>query len=170
MDFSLHEANEDDRVVLRRLVELYRYDFSEFDQADVGFHGEFGYRYLDHYWTESDRQPFLFRVDNNWAGFALVREIPPYDMAEFFVMRKYRRVGVGGRMAMDLFDRFPGTWQIRQQLDNPAATAFWRRVIPHPYVERTTAQEIVQEFTSPPRAPRPAPQRQPGSPFRPQRH
>ena len=106
MDFSLLEANEDDRAVLRRLVELYRYDFSEFDRADVGLHGEFGYRYLDHYWTESGRQPFLFRVDSNWAGFALVREMPPYDMAEFFVMQKYRRVGVGRRAAVDVFDRF----------------------------------------------------------------
>lgn len=149
MDFSLLEANEDDRAVLRRLVELYRYDFSEFDGADVGLHGEFGYRYLDHYWTESGRQPFLFRVDNNWAGFALVREMPPYDMAEFFVMRKYRRVGVGRRAAVDVFDRFPGAWQIRQQLSNSAATAFWRRVIPYPYMERSTAQEIIQEFTSP---------------------
>ena len=149
MDFSLLEANEDDRAVLRRLVELYRYDFSEFDRADVGLHGEFGYRYLDHYWTESGRQPFLFRVDNNWAGFALVREMPPYDMAEFFVMRKYRRVGVGRRAAVDVFDRFPGAWQIRQQLSNSAATAFWRRVIPYPYMERSTAQEIIQEFTSP---------------------
>jgi predicted acetyltransferase len=148
MDFSLLEANEDDRVVLRRLVELYRYDFSEFDQADVGLHGEFGYPYLDHYWTEEDRRPFLFRVDDSWAGFALVREIPPYDMAEFFVMRKYRRVGVGRRAAVDVFDRFPGAWQVRQQITNPAATAFWRTVIPYPYVERTTALEMIQEFTS----------------------
>ena len=33
-------------------MELYRYDFSEFDGADVGSHGEYGYRYLDHYWAE----------------------------------------------------------------------------------------------------------------------
>ena len=39
--------------MLRRLIELYRYDFSEFDQADLGPHGDYGYRYLDHYWSES---------------------------------------------------------------------------------------------------------------------
>ena len=42
--------------------------------------GDYGYRYLDHYWADPGRHPFLFQVDHNWAGFALVREIPPYDM------------------------------------------------------------------------------------------
>lgn len=60
MEFSLVAATEDDRPVLRRLIELYRYDFSEFDQADVDRHGEYGYRYLHHYWTEASREPFLF--------------------------------------------------------------------------------------------------------------
>ena len=72
MEFELVAATEDDKPVLRRLVELYRYDFSEFDQADVDVHGEYGYRYLDHYWTEGSRAPFLFRVNGRWAGFALV--------------------------------------------------------------------------------------------------
>ena len=49
MTFALLEASSADRAVLRRLIELYRYDFSEFDQADVGRHGDYGYRYLDHY-------------------------------------------------------------------------------------------------------------------------
>ena len=50
-------------------MELYRYDFTEFDQADVGPHGDYGYRYLDHYWADPGRHPFLFQVDGNWAGF-----------------------------------------------------------------------------------------------------
>ena len=35
MEFSLIEVGPDDRAVLRRLIELYRYDFSEFDRSDV---------------------------------------------------------------------------------------------------------------------------------------
>jgi predicted acetyltransferase len=149
MDVSLLEAKDEDRAVVRRLIELYRYDFSEFDGADVGVHGDYGYPYLDHYWTEPGRHPFLFQVDGKWAGFALVREIPPYDMAEFFVMRKYRRIGIGRRAATEVLGRFPGSWQVRQQLSNPAATIFWRRAIPYPYAERTTGDEIIQEFISP---------------------
>ena len=50
-------------------------------------------------------------------------------MAEFFVMRKYRRQGVGRTAACAVFDRFTGAWEIRQRQDNLDATAFWRRTI-----------------------------------------
>ncbi len=64
---ALHE-----KIVLRHLLELYKHDFSEFTGEDVDANSLFGYRYLDHYWTEPRRWPFLFRVDRRLAGFALV--------------------------------------------------------------------------------------------------
>jgi predicted acetyltransferase len=65
-------------------------------------------------------------------------------------MRKYRGQGVGRRAAMELFQRFPGLWQVRQQQTNPHATGFWRSVIPFPFTERQTSEEVVQEFDSAP--------------------
>ena len=50
-------------------------------------------------------------------------------MAEFFVMRKYRRRGVGKQMAFNVFDRLPGKWEVRQVAENNAGIAFWRRII-----------------------------------------
>jgi predicted acetyltransferase len=52
-------------------------------------------------------------------------------MAEFFVMRRYRRKGVGLAAASAIFDRFKGPWEVRQRDENVEATAFWRRVIAH---------------------------------------
>ncbi len=107
-----------DKPVLRHLIELYLYDFSEFTGEDVGDHGLFGYRYLDHYWTEPDRHPFFIRVGERLAGFVLVRKCPGDDgdsessIAEFFVMRKYRRRGVGRVAARRVFDMFPGRWEV----------------------------------------------------------
>ena len=73
---ELVAVEEKDRSVLRRLLQLYLHDLSEFIDIDVDPHGEFPYRYLDHYWTEKDRHAFLIRVDGAWAGFALVRACP----------------------------------------------------------------------------------------------
>ena len=143
-------AEERDRPVLRRLLELYQHDFSEFDGRDLNAHGEYGYRYLDHYWTEPERHPFLVTADGCWAGFALVRSGPPADMSEFFVLRKYRRHGVGGRAAGEVFRLFPGPWTVRQQRANLAATAFWRSAIPFEYAERVTDEEVIQEFIAAP--------------------
>jgi predicted acetyltransferase len=50
-------------------------------------------------------------------------------MDQFFVLRRYRRHGVGEQAARFLFDRFAGRWEVREQPGNDGATAFWRRVI-----------------------------------------
>jgi predicted acetyltransferase len=141
-------AAEQDKSVLRRLLELYQHDFSEFDGRDLDAHGEYGYPYIDHYWTEPERHPFLFAVDGRWAGLALVRAGSPNDMAEFFVIRKYRRAGLGRQAAGELLRQFPGRWAVRQLRSNPAATAFWRAVIPFSFIERETDKEVIQEFTA----------------------
>ena len=135
-----------DKPVIRQLLELYQYDFSEFVEADVNEQGLYGYEYLDNYWTDADRDPLLLKVDGNWAGFALVRTGSPHDMAEFFVMRKYRRSGIGIEAARAVFARFPGAWQVRQMTSNPSSTIFWRRAIPVPFEEGTHASGPMQTF------------------------
>jgi predicted acetyltransferase len=144
---DVQEATIDEKPVLRRLLELYAHDFSEFNGADVDDHGTFGYSYLDNYWTQPHRHPLLIRVDGRIGGFALVRSGSPHDMAEFFVMRKYRRGGVGVEAARAVFTRFPGEWQVRQVAANVAAVAFWHTAIPVPFTEDTNDDGPVQHFS-----------------------
>ena len=105
----MEAAGPDDRARLAALFELYSYDFSEVLDLDVGDDGRFAVPVLDRYWTEADRHPFLIRVDARLAGFALVHERSRLtdregvrDMAEFFVMRRYRRRGVGAQAASQI--------------------------------------------------------------------
>ena len=145
-NLEIVDARINDKPVLRQLLELYQHDFSEFVPGDVDEHGQFGYRYLDHYWTDADRCPLLLKVDGHWAGFALVRTGAPHDMAEFFVMRRYRRSGIGIQAARAVFARFPGAWQVRQMAVNPASTVFWKRAIPVPFEDRTHESGPMQTF------------------------
>lgn len=138
-----------DKPVLRHLLELYQHDFSEFDGRDVDHHGLYGYPYLDHYWVELDRRPFLFDIGGQWAGFALVRLGRPIDMSEFFVLRRFRRAGVGREAALQIFRMLPGPWQLRQVTTNPDATRFWRRIIPVDFTEVDDAEGPVQHFVIP---------------------
>ena len=146
-EIEVVEARLEDKPVVRRLLELYLHDFSEFTGADVDARGRFGYPYFDVYWTEPARHPFLFRTTGRWAGFAFVRAGTPHDMAEFFVLRKYRRSGLGVAAALQLFGRFPGEWQVRQMTANVGATAFWRRAIPYDFAEELLENGPVQRFT-----------------------
>lgn len=135
-EIDIRPIDINERPILRNLMELYQYDFSEFDSADLSPMGIYDYPYLDHYWTEPDRSPFLVRVNNMLAGFVLVSRYNYFTgdkdswvLSEFFIMRKYRHKGVGEFVAGQIFDRFSGDWQVSQIPENAEATAFWRKVI-----------------------------------------
>jgi predicted acetyltransferase len=136
VNVQITEAGPEEQARLTALFELYAYDFSELLGMDVADDGRFPVPPLDAYWTDPRCHAFLIRVDEKLAGFALVQQRSRLtgdetvcDVAEFFVMRRYRRHGVGERVARWLFDRFRGPWEVRQRSENPAATAFWRRSI-----------------------------------------
>jgi len=127
------------RPVLDHLLQLYKYDFSEFapigsPYGEVDEAGLFAYPGLESYWQDSGRVPLLIRADDHLAGFALVNQWSalglPLDhvVAEFFVMRKYRRARVGTRAALLIFRRYPGRWEVPVAWYNPHALAFWRSV------------------------------------------
>jgi predicted acetyltransferase len=147
--FEVVEASYEDKSVVAQLLELYQYDFTAYEDLDVDVHGRYGWRYLDFFWTEADRHPFLLRVDGKWAGLALVRSGRPHDMNEFFVMRKYRGDGIGTAFARDLFRRFPGDWQVRQVRANEPAIAFWHRAIPVAFTDGEWEKGPSQLFTIP---------------------
>jgi predicted acetyltransferase len=136
MSIVLYPAAVADAATLARLFQYYVYDLSDVVNADLGADGRFALPALDAYWAETWRHPFLVRVDDQLAGFALVNQksritgdTTTWDIAEFFVMRRYRRRGVGTAIATQLFDSFRGPWEVRQLQANHAATSFWRRVI-----------------------------------------
>ena len=129
-------ASSEQKPVLANLLELYQHDFSEFMELAMGRDGRYGYRDLDLYWTDAKRFPFLIFADGKLAGFVLVRNIsqeagdaPNWDMAEFFVLRGFRRSSVGTRSALEVFARLPGHWQVRVMRSNLPACAFWSRTV-----------------------------------------
>lgn len=131
-------------------MQLYLYEFSQVDGRSVNERGEFEYTWFDHYWKEPERVPLLVRVDGEWAGLALLRLGRRNQVAEFFVMRTYRRSGVGRRVAAECFAQWPGPWQTHQVSGNDEARAFWRAVIPVPFKETSNTRGTTQRFTIPP--------------------
>ena len=141
MNVQLAPVTVDEKEILRNLLEKYLYESSQWEAADVNALGLYGYDWLDCYWTEPNRWAFFLRVDGKLVGFAMVndyQEIPgentDYAMAEFFVMHKYRRCGVGREAAFWLFDHFPGQWQLMHHAKNAAGGRFGR--MPFPAIRR----------------------------------
>jgi len=133
---ELVSAAPHEQPILANLLELYAHDFSEFHEIELGVDGRFGYRHLPLYWSEPNRRPFLVRVDGKLAGLVLVkkgselsRDETVWDMAEFFVVRRYRRRGIGTYVAHEVWRRVPGPWEVRVMQSNDSAHLFWAHAI-----------------------------------------
>lgn len=137
MIVTITRATLAEQSLVANLLQLCLYDLCDCGDEpawDVTAGGRFPYhRDLNQFWTDPTRHAFIARIDGNPAGFALVTEFSEPDrrtaFTEFFVIRKYRRQGVGEQFAAFIFDQFPGLWEVKQRERNVGATAFWRRMI-----------------------------------------
>ena len=136
MNVELQRVKLEEREILSNLLEKYDYEFSQYDNRDVNKLGLYGYQYLDYYWTEKNRWAYFIIVDGNFAGFVMVIDLPEVDdrdtdfqIAEFFVMYKYRRSGVGKKAFFKVLDIHKGKWQLKLHPKNLPSVYFWKKVI-----------------------------------------
>jgi predicted acetyltransferase len=157
MNFKLIKASREYISVMENLIQFYIYDFSEFVELDVKEDGLFEpYSGLTEYWEEgSERFLYFIKEEEKYVGFVLVRHISLSDrnyfsMAEFFVMRKYRRKGIGRSMAEQVFNLHEGQWEIYQKESNRPAQDFWKKIISEytngDFKERIENGKKIQEF------------------------
>jgi predicted acetyltransferase len=146
-EIALDAATPGDAPLLSNLLELYAHDLSAVFALELQADGRFGYDKLPLYWAEPERRfPFLIRSGNRVVGFALVTRGSPasddpddFDVAEFFVVRRHRRSGVGRRAAFLLWDRFAVHWIVRVSDGNQDGRNFWARIIAE-YTGRTAIE------------------------------
>lgn len=136
MTIELLRAAPAHRTLLRQLYEHYCHDFSPMTRVDIGDDG---------YWTGDDfldpwpdeLHIYLIRVAQRWAGFAWIAwgsYAEPHGpahflMDEFFILRKYRRRGVGEWAAVWLFNQYSGVWEVGEIPENVEALQFWRTIL-----------------------------------------
>jgi predicted acetyltransferase len=121
-------ADQSSKPLIANLIQLYLYDMTESMPFPIGLDGRFEYDFLDRFW----RFPDLIHAGNDIAGFALVIDECPltdrkpcFFMAEFFVLKAYRRRGIGQAALAAVTARHPGDWHIGVPLANQPAQAFW---------------------------------------------
>ncbi len=142
MGVEVRKATDSERPTIERLIQLYLYDMASEHPWPLEPDGRYAYDFLDRFW----QHPYLLYADGDLAGFALVIRGCPitgradcWFMAEFFVLRSYRRRGLGAEAARQAFGRHPGPWHVAVLQSNQPALAFWSRVLSvyHPIVTPT---------------------------------
>ena len=136
LEIQVISASLEQALIIAQLCELYTYEMTDLADFDINDNGYFGYEELSLYWEDSNRYPFLVFVNKKLAGFVLIQKGSPieisadtWDVAEFFIMRKYRKKGVGQFVIQEIWTKFKGRWQVRVWDNNRVAHAFWDAVI-----------------------------------------
>lgn len=140
-DLTVRDAEPGDRSLLEKLLQLYLHDFSEFaelgsDFGELNAQGVFEYPHLDTYWNgDAGRRAILFFWRDRVAGFALINTEfhgpAPADLsiAEFFILRKYRRAGLGKAFARHLILAEVVRLEIAVAWYNTPAIRFWAEAL-----------------------------------------
>lgn len=150
MNLEIKKAFANEKSILANLLELYAYDFTEHCDFDIGDDGFYGYKDLPSYWTDGDKFPYLIYCDGKIAGFVLVQKRlsvsennEVWDIAEFFILKKYKRKGLGTKVAAEIWGNFPGQWQVRVLVENKIAVAFWLKAIKNFIVSEPKSCDVI---------------------------
>jgi predicted acetyltransferase len=121
-------------ILLRNLFEHYCHDMSEWFDVDTLADGSYSYDTAS-VWA-SEHEVYLATAGSSIAGFAVIGsaadwlgDIGAWDVDEFFVLRKFRRRGVGKQMAALVWNGHPGEWLVRVLEANAPAVLFWRTAV-----------------------------------------
>lgn len=112
--------------------------FKEVDPSKISIDNpvELNYPYFGFYWIEPNRISLKIIFEKVVVGFVLINDYvldPSFkadkSIAEFYIKPKYRQLGIGKATAYQLFEKYKGKWEVRQNLTNYNAQAFWRAII-----------------------------------------
>ena len=135
MSVELKNVSAADKSIVEHLFQYYLYDMSEFSGWPLSDAGTFTYPsdLLPPYWENPNHHPYFIVSEGEIAGFALVRRSPKndhvWDMGQFFVLRKFRGLGLGREAFSQALQMHQGDWQVRVLPNNQAAHRFWKTSI-----------------------------------------
>lgn len=134
MEIHVTPATTDETTCIENLMQFYNYDLSEHYPIPFSNAGRYPLQPKHDYWAKPKVFPFLIRVGNELAGFAVVDDEvldagTEFNLGYFFIARRFRHQGVGHRVAQQLFARFPGRWEIYCLARNSIGGRFWPSVL-----------------------------------------
>lgn len=135
-----------DYPTLQNMGRFYTYDLSEYMGWEMPENGLYESMDFKKYLLDETAHTFLIRHDAELAGFIMIdkkgsdNEID-FNMAQFFIIRKFKGKGIAKYVATQCFSQFKGIWEIMIMPGNKGAYQFWQSVI------RQYTQGIFTEYT-----------------------
>lgn len=136
MQIELLPTTADQQALIANLLQFYAYESSDWEQEDIEVDGRFYIHepHLKLYWQEPDWSANLVLVDGFIAGFLLIErsELPgvaALEFADLFILKKYRRLGIGQALVEQVIVAGGGNWVISFYEQDSQARQFWHTVL-----------------------------------------
>lgn len=133
MKVKLCPVKREERDTLFRLLQYSLFEESMTDLNEMNDDALFEYPWFDAYFCEPEREAYLIREceTGKLFGFAMIRRQGngAYSIAEYLVIPKYRRMGVGSQAARKCFELHAGLWEIKPAYGSEPAYCFWKKAI-----------------------------------------
>ncbi|MEC0240371.1 GNAT family N-acetyltransferase [Paenibacillus dokdonensis] len=162
MKVSISLTDHATKFIVNNLYPLYLHDLSEIWGWKPNKYGVYEdddtltlkdqNKVFDIWWEKPGvLYPYLIRVEDIPAGFALVAT-PPYTphaseffLNEFFMLRPFRGKGMAEAAAVQVFNSHIGAWEIQTNPTdtNKRAQSFWRKTI-HRYIPESCHEEFAE--------------------------
>ena len=135
MNLEIVTTDSSQKKTIWNLFQLYCYDSTDWDPEDVGVSGFYALDdgYFSQYWTVPGWSAHILKMANNIVGFLLIErsDVPGVNAPEFadlFILKKYRRQGIGKEVVQRVVVTSGQPWVITVFDDDTAAKAFWSNV------------------------------------------
>ena len=136
MNIYLEKVTINNKEILYRLLQYSLFEESENDLNEMNEEAIFEYKYFDNYFKDLDRDAYFIKEKNTnkLLGFAMVNKYTQivqdgHSIAEYMVIPKYRRNKIGKNVAIELFNKYKGNWEVTPSLNSQKAYLFWKNVI-----------------------------------------
>lgn len=132
---QLEKVNEGNRQILWNLLQYMIFETSPYGKNDINTDGTFDYKFFDKYFTDDDREAYLIKSDNGGLlGFVMINQYlqkvqKGHAIAEFMILPRFRRMGIGKEIAKRCLAMYPGNWEISPADGSKQAYGFWKNVV-----------------------------------------
>jgi len=136
MKLELIHVKENDKSILKKLLELYDSEPNDYEEKEECKREPYEYKYLEHYFSQKNWWAYFIMANDDYAGFVMINPMAEvsdaetdYSISEFFVMPKYRRTGVGRFAVYKTLDTHKGKWQLTRDPRDKNSVSFWNKII-----------------------------------------
>lgn len=133
---ELLKTHPEQADLIRNLYQFYAFESSDWEQEDVEADGRFYIHepHLQRYWHSPGWGAYLVLVDGFIAGFVLIEasEVPginALELADLFILKRYRRQGVGSAVARQFLADTGSAWLLRYHAEDRPAAGFCQALL-----------------------------------------